>query len=70
MYIPGVGGELMHKLECEDTFKLRELSDGSQYEVLKNYYSAEQLCEIFAPFSSELKIRMGKCFWCVSYLVG
>lgn len=69
VYIPGVGGELITRPGCGDTFKKRELSDGSQYEVLKNYYDADQLREIFEPLSSELKIRIGNCFWWVSYLV-
>jgi SAM-dependent methyltransferase len=67
IYIPGLGGELFRKPCSEDTFKLRELSDGSKYEVLKNYYDANQLREIFEPLSSKLKIRMGDCFWWVSY---
>ncbi len=69
IYIPGIGGELIRQSGCEDTFKLRELSDGSKYKVLKNYYDANQLHEIFEPFSSRLKIRTGNCFWWLSYLV-
>ncbi len=67
IYIPGIGGELIRKPDCEDTFKLRELSDGSRYEVLKNYYDESCLREIFKPLSSELTIRMGSCFWWLSY---
>lgn len=69
IYIPCIGGELIRKSGCEDTFKLRELSDDSKYKVIKNYYDANQLCEIFRSFSSGLKIKMGDCFWRVSYLV-
>ena len=69
VYVLGIGGELITRLRCGDTFKRRDLSDGSEYEVVKNYYSAEQLHEVFRPFSCELKIRMGKCFWWVSYLM-
>lgn len=67
--VPGLGGELVDKRGCEDTFKLRELSDGSKYEVLKNYYDTNQLQQIFEPLSSELKIRMGDCFWWIGYQV-
>jgi SAM-dependent methyltransferase len=67
VYIPGVGGELIRRPDCEDTFKLRELSDGSKYEVLKNYYDENHLCEIFKLLSPELKIRMGDYFWWLSY---
>lgn len=66
-YVPGVGGQLVEKLGCQDTFKLRELSDGSQCEVLKNYYDSGQLHQIFAEFSSELRINIGDYFWWVSY---
>jgi len=69
IYVSGIGGELIRESDCEDTFKLRELSDGSNYKVLKNYYDANQLREIFEPFSSGLKVRMGDCFWWLSYLV-
>lgn len=69
IYVPGIGGELIKQSGCEDTFKLRELSDGSRYKVLKNYYDENQLREIFEPFSSGLKVRMGTCFWWLSYLV-
>jgi SAM-dependent methyltransferase len=69
VYMSGIGGELVVKPECEDTYKLRKLSDGSEYEVLKNYYDESQLCEIFGPVSSELKVKVGDCFWWVNYIV-
>lgn len=69
IYVPGIGGELITKSGCEDTFKLRELADGSEYEVIKNYYNANQLREILEPLSSELEISVGDCFWWLSYLV-
>lgn len=69
VYIPGLGGKLINKPGCEDTFKIRELADGSRHEVVKNYYREEQLREIFEPLASNLKIMVGKCFWWLSYLV-
>ena len=36
VYVPGIGGELVRKSSSADTFKLRELGDGSKHEVLKN----------------------------------
>jgi len=69
IHVPGIGGELIRESGCEDTFKLRELSDGSKYKVLKNYYDASQLLEIFEPFSLGLKVRMGDRSWWLNYLV-
>jgi SAM-dependent methyltransferase len=68
VYVPEVGGELVTRTECEDSFKLRELSDGSRHEVIKNYYSEGQLRGLFEPVSSQLETGMGKFFWWASYV--
>lgn len=65
--VPGLGGELIIKPGQEDTFKLRTLSDGTTYEVLKNYYSLSELKKIFAPVSRELNIEMSGNYWRVCY---
>ena len=69
VYVPGIGGELIRKPGREDTFKLRELADGSRHEVLKNYHDAGQLRGILEPLSSRLQINTGDCFWWLTYLV-
>ncbi len=69
MLVPGIGGELVTLPGSEDTFKLRELEDGSKHQVLKNYYDAEQLRQMLGPTVADLKIYIGQCFWWVSYRV-
>ncbi|WP_282937230.1 class I SAM-dependent methyltransferase [Paenibacillus sp. RC67] len=69
VYVPGRGGEWIVKEDSEDTYKLRELADGSRHEILKNYYDYDELREIFKPFSSDLKLYVGSSFWYVSYTV-
>jgi len=69
VYVPGIGGELMTHPGVADTYKLRELADGSKHQVLKNYYDAEEIREVLAPRSSNLEVRIGKCFWWVRYRV-
>ena len=69
VFVPGLGGELVIRPGCEDTFKRRQLADGSQHEVLKNYYDDAQLRQILAPHATELHIHVGQCFWWVSYTV-
>ena len=67
MFVEGLGGELFRKANDPNTYKLRMLSDGSKHEVLKNYYDAEELRDIFAPLTGELHVRTGKCFWWLDY---
>lgn len=66
--VPGVGGELVGRPGTDDTFKRRELADGSRHEVLKNYYDAAQLREIFQNRGSNLDIHIGRSFWWLSYV--
>ncbi|MFD0675668.1 MULTISPECIES: class I SAM-dependent methyltransferase [unclassified Paenibacillus] len=69
VYVSGRGGELVYKEDCEDTFKLRELVDGSKHEIVKNYYSKEELYDIFNPMAKQLKVFAGNSFWYVSYTI-
>ena len=47
--------------------EVRVLSDGEKYEVIKNYYTQSELHRIFEPYSKELEVHEGKCFWWVKY---
>lgn len=66
--VPGVGGELVGHPGTDDTFKRRELADGSRHKVLKNYYDTAQLWEIFQNRGSDLDIHIGRSFWWLSYV--
>lgn len=66
-YVEEVGGELFHREGEEDTYKLRTLSDGTQYEILKNYYRADDLIGLFTPRAAELQVQVSSCFWWVRY---
>jgi ubiquinone/menaquinone biosynthesis C-methylase UbiE len=65
----GLGGELVSKPDSEDTYKIRTLNNGTVHQVLKNYYSEQELRQIFEPIVSNLEIQMGKYFWRVRYSV-
>ena len=70
--IPGIGGPLVRKEGDENTYKLRTLKDGSQHTVMKNYYSACELVEIFGAHSHSFgpsNVYHGHCFYWVDYTV-
>lgn len=69
MYNEGMGGTLISKPNDENTYKIRSLASGQQYEIIKNYYSKEELKTIFEPFAVDLEIHMNTCFWIVTYIV-
>jgi SAM-dependent methyltransferase len=69
-YPQATSGVPFRKPGFEDTFALRTLEDGSSFEIIKNYYGADDLEGIFAPQATNLEIHVGACFWWVSYTLG
>jgi len=69
VYVPGIGGQLVSKPGIEDTFKLRQSSDSSKYEVLKNYYDYDSLRRVLFPKTVNLEVYESQYFWWVKYLV-
>lgn len=69
VYVEGVGGSLVSHSGEPDTYKLRQLENATTYEILKNYYSENELREIFEEYADNLEIHMGECFWWVRYQV-
>ena len=66
----GIGGKLQTNTGDPNTYKLRTLNDGSQHMIVKNYFTVEELVELFGTRSkefSEKNVFMGKCFWWVNY---
>jgi SAM-dependent methyltransferase len=67
VYIEGLGGALTRKTGAPDTYKLRQLKDGTTHEIVKNYYSADELKNMFGDFADGLHIEIGPCFWWLRY---
>lgn len=70
VYIPSIGGKLVRKSKEQNTYKLRQLKDGSEALVLKNYYTVNELLEIFRKYDPSItskNVFYGKCFWYVIY---
>jgi 2-polyprenyl-3-methyl-5-hydroxy-6-metoxy-1,4-benzoquinol methylase len=67
VFVPGVGGELVARPGCTDTFKHRTLKNGSQYEIVKNYYDADELQVLLQPWARDLRIDVGTCYWQAVY---
>lgn len=69
VYIEGLGGELILKDKHKDSFKRRTLNLGEQFDILKNYYSEEELKAIFSKHSKRLEIKYLTNFWIVKYQI-
>lgn len=68
VYREDLGGSLVVKKNSLDTWKRRVVGN-KKYDILKNYYSEEELKKIFAGGLSNLEIKYLSHFWVVSYKV-
>ncbi len=71
-YIQGIGGKPVGKEGDLNTYKIRALKDGGVFTIVKNYFSVEDLVEIFGRHVegfSENNVMHGKCFWYVDYVL-
>jgi len=72
VFVAGVGGELVEKSGEVDTFKLRRLRGGSEFLVVKNYYSREELVDLLSPYARGLmsdNVWFGEDYWFVFFEV-
>lgn len=71
VFVKGIGGELVTRKNQLDTYKLRILKNGQKSLILKNYYEAGELVDIFKKRSDSQAISLfyGKCFWYITYTV-
>jgi ubiquinone/menaquinone biosynthesis C-methylase UbiE len=71
-FIEGIGGDLIRKAGDPNTYKLRTLNDGSKHLIVKNYFTEDELVELFSPYEKHFtyeNVFLGKCFWWVKYSV-
>ncbi len=66
--VEGIGGNFVQKIDDENTYKIRTLDNGTQHEILKNYFEETELRQIFVAVQN-LRIEMRQCFWWVEYTV-
>ena len=72
VYIQGIGGKPVGKEGDSNTYKIRALRDGGIFTIVKNYFSMEDLVEIFGRHVegfSKNNVMHGKCFWYVDYVL-
>jgi SAM-dependent methyltransferase len=69
VYVEGIGGELSGKDDNGNTYKQRKLLDGSSHRIIKNYYNEQELRGIFMKYSKDIDVRIGMCFWRVTYVI-
>jgi ubiquinone/menaquinone biosynthesis C-methylase UbiE len=68
-YIEGIGGKLIKEDNSDNTYKIRKLSNGREFRIIKNYFEKNELQLIFERYAKEINIIMGQCFWWIKYII-
>jgi SAM-dependent methyltransferase len=55
------------KLDSRDTHEIRQLPNGESYEIVKTYFTPEQLQSLLEPYAENLEIRYERPIWRVTY---
>jgi demethylmenaquinone methyltransferase/2-methoxy-6-polyprenyl-1,4-benzoquinol methylase len=66
-YVVGSSTPVSRKDEAGNTYQLRKLEDGSEYEALKNFYLEDELKNIFKNCLSNFEIINLKYYWVIKY---
>lgn len=66
-YQEGKGGLLVKQEGKDDTWKRRKLNNGEEYDVLKNYFTKQELENIFQKYTDKLELHYLTNFWIVGY---
>jgi len=60
-------GKFIQKKGTEDTWKRRKLQNGEEYDVLKNYFTKNELEDVFSKYAKNLDIQYLTNFWIAGY---
>lgn len=69
VFVPELGGDFEPGKAGADSHRVRTLSDGSTWRVVKNYYDIQQLLDMFEPVGRDLRIQIGRALWWLHYFV-
>lgn len=67
MYVEGSNTPIARTDENGNTYQMRQLKDGSTYEVLKNFPPPEELRKTLADQAREITVQSLTYFWIASY---
>lgn len=66
-YVEGSSTAISRKDQEGNTYQRRILNDGSEFEVVKNFPSREEIRSALAPYAEEMVITRLKYYWYVAY---
>jgi SAM-dependent methyltransferase len=67
LFVEGSSTPLSRRDMAGNTWQQRRLADGSVFEVMKNFPTADEIRGVLAPFSDEIEIETRDYFWMATY---
>lgn len=57
------------KVATRDSYEIRRLPEGGEYEIVKTYFTADELRDLLRPFAEDVVIRYERPRWWLTYTV-
>ena len=57
------------KLATRDSYEIRRLPNGGTYEIVKTYFTPDQLHALLQPYAENIQLRYGQPSWWLTYEV-
>jgi demethylmenaquinone methyltransferase/2-methoxy-6-polyprenyl-1,4-benzoquinol methylase len=66
-YVEGSSTRVCRTDEAGNTYQFRQLADGTQYEVMKNFLAEDDFKTILPDIAKNIELTELTYFWCLSY---
>ena len=67
LYVEGSSTPVSRYDSEGNSYQIRPLKDGSKHEVLKNFYSTEELKSVFSSYGNNITVSDYRYFWILKY---
>ncbi len=63
IYLEGESTKISKTDLLGNTYQIRSLEDGSSHEIMKNFYTKEDLQKLVQKYKNNFKIKQNKYYW-------
>lgn len=68
-FVEGSSTSISRTDDKGNSYQVRNLEDSSKYEIIKNFYSEEELKRLFSKYSSEVEVINLEYYWLIKYII-
>lgn len=68
LYVPGSSTAISRQDSAGNTYQTRKLMDGSQFQIMKNFFNATELRDLGACVGRDVSVEIRKFYWILEFV--